>query len=83
MQDLIEEKRGKRRRLTSNAIEKQKKLARISGPIHKHNDQDHRFAKMHALNCGIPGCVMCGNPRKIWKERTLQERRFMQDIDYE
>jgi len=81
MQDLTEEKRGKRRRLTTNAIKRQKQLAKINklGAVHKHNEQDHRFAKMHALNCGIPKCIMCGNPRKIWKERTLQEKRFMQD----
>ena len=85
MQDLIEEKRGKRRRLTTNAIQRQKQLAKLAGisPSHKHNGQDHRFAKMHALNCGVPKCPMCGNPRKIWRERTLQERRFIQDIDYE
>ncbi len=77
MQDL-EERRGKRRRLTKNAIERQKRLAKISGAFHKHNGQDHRFAKMHALNCGIPSCPMCGNPRKVWGERTIQERRFMQ-----
>jgi hypothetical protein len=79
LQDL-EERRGKRRRLTKNAIERQKRLAKLAGigPAHKHNGQDHRFAKMHALNCGIPSCPMCGNPRKVWGERTIQEKRFMQ-----
>ena len=81
MQDLIEEKRGKRRRLTQSKIKKQKNLAKLSGLSDK--GQDHRFAKMHALNCGITGCVMCGNPRKIWKQKTLQEKRFLQGNDDE
>ncbi len=73
----VELKRGKRRRLTANAIERQKQLAKLAGisPAHKHNDQDHRFAKMHALNCGVPNCPMCGNPRRVWKEKTLQEKK--------
>ena len=36
----------------------------------------HRFHKVHALNCGDSKCVMCGNPRKFFGEKTMQERRF-------
>jgi len=36
--------------------------------------------KKHALNCGNPKCLMCGNPRKIFREVTIQEKRFDQDL---
>lgn len=76
MQDLTEEKRGKRRRLTKNVIERQKRIAKSLGlPI----QTPHKLAKMHATNCGDPNCAMCGNPRKFWGERTIQERKFMQE----
>lgn len=26
-------------------------------------------------------CHMCGNPRKYWKEKTMQEKRIMENID--
>jgi hypothetical protein len=74
----VELKRAKRRRLTTNAINRQKRIAKSST---WHNskllEQPHRMAKHHALDCGQPGCVVCGNPRKIWKQKTLQERKFI------
>lgn len=41
-------------------------------------EEPHKFAKKHALNCGNPRCVMCGNPRKMFKEKTIQEKSFEQ-----
>lgn len=61
-----------------NAIRKQKKIAKAHGFVH---GPDHRYAKMHAVNCGDPNCAMCGNPRKFFKEKTIQEKRLEQDID--
>lgn len=46
-------------------------------------DEPHRFAKHAAMNCGDPDCVMCGNPRKVWKEKTIQEKRFDQQKMFE
>jgi hypothetical protein len=45
--------------------------------------QPHRLAKKHAMDCGTPGCVLCGNPRhnKFYKGKdrlTTQERRLNQ-----
>jgi len=75
--DLIEEKRAKRRRLTTNTIERQKRIAKSAQlPI----DQPHRFAKHHATNCSRPKCICCGNPRKVWKQKTIQEKKFLQGI---
>ena len=70
-------KKAKRRTRTQLAIEKQKRIAKSMGISHTKN-QPHRYAKMHSLNCGDPTCAMCGNPRKFFKERTLQERKFIE-----
>lgn len=44
-------------------------------------DQPHRYHKRSGMTCGNSNCVMCGNPRKFWKERTIQEKRMMQDLE--
>lgn len=66
------EKRGKRIRGKEHAIRKQTAIAKAYGLEIK---EPHRYEKHHLLNCGNPKCIMCGNPRKVWKELTLQERR--------
>jgi hypothetical protein len=73
--DRDKEKHGKRIMRDENAIRKQVKIAKVFGlPV----TEAHRFAKHHATNCGIPGCVMCANPRKTFKEKTIQEKKFEQ-----
>jgi hypothetical protein len=73
-------KHSKRLLKDENAVKKQVKIAKEHGlPI----IDSHKFAKQHALNCGNPNCVMCANPRKTFKELTLQERRMFQDVDKE
>ena len=63
------------------AVKRQEKIAKSHGIVEK---QPHRFFKHHALNCHTPQCIMCGNPTKIWKEDTIQEKRFKQiPIDME
>jgi len=42
--------------------------------------QPHRLAKKHAMDCGRPGCKLCGNPRRTRKHKnkdklTTQEKR--------
>jgi hypothetical protein len=56
-------------------IKKQVKIAKEHGIEVK---EPHKFAKHNALNCGVPNCIMCGNPRKVWGEKTMQERKFEQ-----
>ncbi len=69
------EKHGKRIMRDENAIRKQVKIAKSYGlPV----TEAHRYVKHHATNCGIPGCVMCANPRKTFKEKTIQEKKFEQ-----
>ena len=71
-------KHSKRILKTDNAVKKQVSIAKTFGlPV----DEPHKFAKVHALNCGNPNCVMCANPRKTFNEKTIQEKRLEQNID--
>jgi hypothetical protein len=72
-------KHSKRLHAEETVIKKQIKIAKSYGIEVK---EPHKFAKHHATNCHQPGCVMCGNPRKIWKEETIQEKRFKQEQLY-
>lgn len=71
-------KKAKRLQQEQNAIQKQRKIAKShnfpTGP-------EHRLAKVHATTCGDSNCVMCGNPRKFFGERTVQEKRLFQDVE--
>lgn len=44
-------------------------------------EKPHRYHKTSGVTCGDSRCAMCGNPRKFFKERTVQEKRLMQDVD--
>lgn len=71
------EKRSKRLQKEENVIKKQMKIAKAHGmPVDEY--EGHRYAKHHAMNCGDPTCIMCSNPRKTFKERTVQEQSFDQ-----
>jgi hypothetical protein len=28
------------------------------------------------MDCGQPACTICGNRRKVWGEKTMQEKKF-------
>ena len=76
-------KNSRRRQKDNNAIAKQVKIAK-EHRVTEYNpklEQPHRYVKHHVMNCGNPNCFMCANPRKIYKEPTQQEKRFLQDID--
>jgi hypothetical protein len=83
MSDELSKKRHSRRlQLDENAINKQVRIAKDYN-MHqnskwKYIEQPHRNHKMHILNCGNPRCYMCANPRKVSKEKTMQEKRFEQ-----
>ena len=71
-------KNSKRRLRDESAVKKQTKIAKAYGvPV----TEPHKFAKHHAMNCGNPDCVMCGNPRKTFNELTAQEQRLFQDTE--
>jgi hypothetical protein len=71
-------KHSKRILKTDNAVKKQVKIAKEFGIEVK---EPHKFAKLHAMNCGNPKCFMCSNPRKVFNEKTIQEKRLEQNID--
>lgn len=77
-----------RRHRDEVAVKKQVRIAKQHGL--GFNDEvikePHRLAKKHAMDCGDPGCMLCGNPRrnKMFKKNvqlTTQERRMFQDTD--
>jgi hypothetical protein len=87
--EIAKYKNSKRRHNDQVAIDKQVELARNYG-YHKlasgmekwkYLTQPHRNHKTHIFNCGDPKCMMCANPRKVFKEKTIQEKRFEQDIE--
>ena len=66
-------KHSKRLLKDENAINKQVKIAKSHGmPV----ENAHGFAKHHAMDCGQPGCVICGNRRTVFGEKTVQEEKF-------
>jgi hypothetical protein len=71
-------KNSQRRLRDESAVKKQTKIAKAYGVPVK---EPHKFAKHHAMNCGNPDCVMCGNPRKTFNELTAQEKRLFQDTE--
>ena len=78
------QKRTKRMHSEETAIKKQMKIAKqhkMEAAWSKDVREPHRFAKHHAMDCGNPKCMMCGNPRKTWHELTAQEKRMHQEMD--
>lgn len=65
-----------RRHKTQSVISKLLKIAKAKQIV---VNEPHKLAKHHALDCGNPGCPVCSSPRKLYGERTIQERRFYQD----
>jgi hypothetical protein len=71
-------KKSKRLQKDENAVKKQTKIAKTHGVS---LTKTHSFSKTHAMTCGDSNCVMCGNPRKFWGEKTIQEQRAEQDVE--
>lgn len=73
-------KHAKRLQQKANHINKQMKIRKS----HRFpEDSPHRYHKRSGTTCGDPNCMMCGNPRKFFKERTIQEKSFMQKELYD
>lgn len=76
--EYTKEKRSRRLHSEEVKMKRQVKILKTLAPglyPTEEEKQPHRLAKKHAMNCGNPNCVMCGNPRKFWKEKTIQEKR--------
>jgi len=81
--DLAKFINSRRRHKTDVAIARQVAIAKSNRTFNQRSmDQPHRLAKHHAMDCGRPGCYVCGNPRKTHKDPlTAQEKRLFQDLD--
>lgn len=75
--DVDKEKRSRRFQNDETHIVKQVKIAKSHG-IPVKPGEEHKYHKRSGMTCGNSNCVMCGNPRKFWKEPTIQEKNFIQ-----
>lgn len=74
------DKHGERIQQKENKLTKKMKLAKEYGLNHVLK-KPHKYHKTSLFNCGDSNCVMCGNPRKFFKEKTIQEKRFEQNLE--
>jgi hypothetical protein len=82
--DLAKFINSRRRHKTDVKVARQVSIAKAHGLTDKDRavKEPHRMAKHHAMDCGQPGCFLCGNPRKTHKDRlTAQEKRLFQDLE--
>ena len=70
-------KHSRRISRTRDAEMRQVRIAKAHGITVK---EYHRYAKHHAMNCGRPNCLLCTNPRRTWREKTIQEQKFEKQI---
>lgn len=70
-------KHSRRISKTRDAEIRQVQIARAHGITVR---EYHRYAKQHAMNCGRPHCMLCSNPRRTWREKTIQEKSFEKQI---
>jgi len=75
--DQDKTKHGNRIHRAWTAIKRQLRIAKSYG---KTVEEPHRYAKHHAMDCGVPNCPMCSSPRhnktvKGSERLTVQERR--------
>lgn len=76
-------KNSRRRHADETAINRQVKIAKEHGLTEQDRaiKEPHRMIKHYAMDCGQPGCVLCGNPRKLFNQLTTQEKRLFQDVE--
>jgi hypothetical protein len=75
------EKRSRRFLKSESIVEKRYRFIKSTnkGLKEKYETEKHRLCDSTGVNCGNSNCVMCSNPRKIFKEKTIQEQSFEQD----
>ena len=68
-------KRVRRFQQKKRHIDRQVEILRLHG-FDNTRGQRHRLHKKAAMNCGIPSCPYCANPRKMLGHKTMQELKF-------
>lgn len=75
MSDELDKKKHSRRIHQKESVVKNKmKVAKAYGWKHV-LAQPHKYLKCSVFSCGNPNCIFCMNPRKAFKEKTMQERK--------
>ena len=77
MEEMLNDKSKHQERIQQkeNKIKKQLKIAKaFSIPF----NEPHKLLKRSVISCGDPKCFLCANPRKVFKEKTIQEQKFEQ-----
>lgn len=76
---LNKQKRSIRRHKTQVYIRKQLEIWQNAN---REEVEPHYFHKRASMDCGKSGCCLCGNPRRVIGEKTIQEQRAdLDDID--
>jgi len=78
--------RAERRHNHERMIDKVKKFRFVLPEFYNGDEEKRqRHIRKMAETRKPCSCFMCGNPRKHWKDKTMQEKRFVEKIrtDYE
>ena len=68
-------KHSKRIHQKDSVVKNKMKVAKAYGWKHV-LAQPHKYLKCSLFSCGNSNCIFCMNPRKAFKEKTMQERKF-------
>jgi hypothetical protein len=71
------------RRLHDDETHIKKRTKLVKEVHHRDVKEPHKLHKVTGMNCGNKKCVLCGNPRKVFKELTIQEQKFYQERLYD
>lgn len=86
MEDLVKLKLNHSRKHAERLHQKQTKLKHkmdIANVNYIPVTEGHRLHKKSPISCGKPHCLLCGNPRKTMKQKTIQEKSFNQKKLYD
>ena len=72
--DEDKRKHSKRIHQKESVVKNKMKVAKAYGWKHI-LAQPHKYLKCSVFSCGNPNCIFCMNPRKAFKEKTMQERK--------
>ena len=72
-------KHSKRIHQKDSVIKNKMKIARAYGWKHVLANP-HKYLKCSLFSCGNSNCIFCMNPRKSFKEKTMQEQKFEKQI---
>lgn len=71
-------KHSKRLQKKITKVKRKMKIAKAYGGYEHILANPHKYSKQSMFHCGNASCFMCGNPRKVFDEKTIQERSFEQ-----